>query len=149
MFFFLILKVFQITLITVVKGELENKMIIAQRIAYMYLVAKLTVYLWPNHKIISLECCIIGINSNSPTSYIIALYISLNTVADCIFVTVGLPNCLMYFDQLISSFPFTSVYNSRVCYFSCWFLKLRNKFYYVGLPGLGLAGGWDLGFGFL
>ena len=32
--------------------------------------------------------------------------------------------------------------------FSCWFLKLRNKFYYVGLPGLGLAGGRDLGFGF-
>ena len=33
-------------------------------------------------------------------------------------------------------------------FFSCWFLKLRNKFYYVGLPGLGLAGSRDLGFGF-
>ena len=64
------------------------------------------------------------------------------------FPTVGLLNCLMYFDYLISSFPFTSVYNSCVCYSSCWFLKLRNKFYYVGLLGLGLAGGRDLGFGF-
>ena len=27
-------------------------------------------------------------------------------------------------------------------------MKLRNKFYYVGLPGLGLAGSRDLGFGF-
>ena len=27
-------------------------------------------------------------------------------------------------------------------------MKLRNKFYYVGLLGLGLAGGQDLGFGF-
>ena len=27
---------------------------------------------------------------------------------------VGLPNCLMYFDQSISSFPFTGVYNSCV-----------------------------------
>ena len=34
-----------------------------------------------------------------------------------------------------------------VCFF-CWVLKLRNKFYYVGLPGLGLEGSWDLGFGF-
>ena len=25
---------------------------------------------------------------------------------------------------------------------------MRNKFYYVGLPGLGLAGGRDVGFGF-
>ena len=27
-------------------------------------------------------------------------------------------------------------------------MKLRNKFYFAGLPGLGLAGGRDLGFGF-
>ena len=26
--------------------------------------------------------------------------------------------------------------------------EAENKFYYVGLPGLGLAGGRDLGFGF-
>lgn len=46
----------------------------------------------PNHKITSLECCITGININSPTlsSYITALYISLNIVADCIFVTLSL-----------------------------------------------------------
>ena len=50
--------------------------------------------------------------------------------------------------RYLSSFPFTGVYNSCVWYFSCWFLKLRNKFYYVGLLGLGLAGGRDLGFGF-
>ena len=30
------------------------------------------------------------------------------------YCCVGLPNCLMYFDKLISSFPFTSVYNSCV-----------------------------------
>ena len=48
----------------------------------------------------------------------------------------------------LNSFPFISVYNSCVLYFPCWFLKLRNKFYYVGLPGLGLAGGQDSGFSF-
>ena len=52
------------------------------------------------------------------------------------------------FDVFWLSFPFTGVYNSCVWYFSCWFLKLRNKFYYVGLAGLGLAGSRDLGFGF-
>ena len=63
-------------------------------------------------------------------------------------ICVGLPNCLMYFDWSISSFPFAGVYDSCVWCFSCWFLKLRNRFCCVGLLGLGLAGGRDLGFGF-
>ena len=56
---------------------------------------------------------------------------------------MGLPNCLVCFDWLVSGFPFASVCGSCVWCFSCWFLELRGGFYYVGL-----AGGWDLGFGF-
>ena len=41
-------------------------------------------------------------------------------------ICVGLPNCLMYFDWSISSFPFAGVYDSCVWCFSCWFLKLRS-----------------------
>ena len=53
----------------------------------------------------------------------------------------------MHFDWSMSSFTFTGVYNSCVCYFSCWILKLRKKVLLRGAAGAGLAGGKDLGFG--
>ena len=54
--------------------------------------------------------------------------------------------CTLTSWYIVSFLPVSIIHVSDI--FSCWFLKLRNKFYYMGLPGLGLAGGRDLGFCF-